>query len=72
MLWHSKSLGNPGGRRGKSYALEIQMGGIKEVWKSRWGGGVKMLPSVGGRWIFSRITHCNQRQQGIGNWCIAK
>ena len=44
---------------GGSYALEIQMGGggFKVVWKSRWEGGQKMLPSVGGGWIFSGITH---------------
>ena len=52
MLWHSKSLGNPGGRRGKSYALEIQMGGIKEVWKSRWGGGGKNVAIRGGEFDF--------------------
>ena len=33
-------------------------GGIKEVWKSRWEGGVKkIMPSVVGWWIFSEITH---------------
>ena len=47
MLWHSKNLGNPGGRG--SYILEIQMGE---------GGGVqKMLPSMGIVLIFSGIVH---------------
>ena len=38
-------LGNPGGGRG----LEVQK--IREE-----GGGQKLLPSVGGVWIFSGIT----------------
>ena len=46
MLWHSKNLGNPGGRG--SYVLEIQMGE---------GGAQKMLPSMGVVWIFSGIVH---------------
>ena len=39
------------GGGGGPYALEIQMGGgggFKEVWKSRWEEGRKMLPSMGG------------------------
>ena len=39
-------LGNPGRGRG----LEVQE--IREE-----GGGEKLLPSVGGVWIFSGITH---------------
>ena len=40
-------LGNPGGGRG----LEVQ-----EI-QEEGGGGQKLLPSVGGVWIFSGITH---------------
>ena len=59
MLWHSKNLGNPGGRwvlclgnpdgrgGGDQRSLEIQVGGGSKSVAIRGGGG----------WIFSGITH---------------
>ena len=47
-------LGNPGGGRG----LEVQE--IQEE-----GGGQKLLPSVGGVWIFSGITQCQNKIPGL-------
>ena len=47
-----------GGGGGGSYALEIQVGGgVKEVWKSRWKGGVKKGRYPLGGVDFSGITH---------------
>ena len=50
------------GGGGGSLALEIRVGGggvtvIQEIWAGGGGGGSKTLPSVGGVWIFSGITH---------------
>ena len=50
------------GGGGGSLNLEIlRGGGLKQFWKSRWMGGQKTMPSVVGVWIFSGITHNDQK-----------